>query len=48
MTKEYRIKVSGRPRKEVDLDLLVQAVLAITEQRLEAQHAVDETDEASA
>lgn len=32
MTKQWRIRVSGRPRKQPDIALLVQAVLALSEQ----------------
>lgn len=35
--KEYRIRVTGRPRKELDVDLLVQAILAIAEQQQDEQ-----------
>lgn len=49
MGKNNRIRVSGRQRAELDIDLLVQAVLAITEQRLQADCATEEDqDEASA
>jgi len=32
MTKQWRVRVSGKPRKQPDIALLVQAVLAISEQ----------------
>lgn len=32
MTKQWRVRVSGKPRKQPDVALLVQAVLALSEQ----------------
>lgn len=32
MTKRWRVRVSGKPRKQPDIALLVQAVLALSEQ----------------
>jgi hypothetical protein len=32
MTGQWRIRISGRPRKQPDIGLLVQAVLALGEQ----------------
>jgi hypothetical protein len=39
MTKQWRIRITGKPRKEPDIALLVQAVLALGEQM---QREVDE------
>lgn len=32
MTKQWKVRVSGKPRKQPDIALLVQAVLALSEQ----------------
>jgi hypothetical protein len=32
MTKQWRVRVSGKPSKQPDIALLVQAVLALSEQ----------------
>lgn len=32
MTKQWRVRISGKPRKEPDVAMLVQAVLALSEQ----------------
>lgn len=34
MGKEYRIRVTGKPKKRIDVDLLAEAVVAIAEQQL--------------
>lgn len=39
MKKEQRIRISGRPKEQLDMELLVQAILLITEQRLREQDA---------
>jgi hypothetical protein len=40
-----RIRVSGAPKKSIDLETLLQAVLLIAEQRLhEQQTAADDAD----
>ena len=37
MTQQWRIRISGKPRKEPDLALLVQAVLELGRQMQEAK-----------
>lgn len=40
MAQQWRVGISGKQRKDVDLDLLIQAVIALGEQlRREAQEA---------
>lgn len=49
MSKQYRIRVTGKPREEMDVDLLVQAILAIAaEQPVEEQVESDTSREESA
>lgn len=36
-----RIRVTGEPRQQIDVDLLVQAVILIAEQRLRAEQAAE-------
>lgn len=35
MTKQWRVRVSGKPRKQPDIALLIQAVRALSEQLAE-------------
>ena len=37
MTKQWRVRVSGKPRKQPDIALLVQAVLALSVQLAQEQ-----------
>jgi hypothetical protein len=55
MTKQWRVRVSGKPRKQPDIALLVQAVLALSEQLAQeraeretpSQPSTDSSSEAS-
>lgn len=38
---QRRIRVRGRQRDDIDLDLLVQALIAIAEERMQRQAAED-------
>lgn len=42
---QRRIRVSGKPRKQINLDLLAEAILAISEQLEPTTEAVVEADE---
>ena len=33
--KQHKIRISGKPRTELDLDLLAEAIVIITEQQLQ-------------
>jgi hypothetical protein len=44
---ERRIRVRGRQRTEIDLDLVVQALLLIGEQRWRQEHGIEEDDDDS-
>lgn len=37
MTKSHRIKVIGKPKAQINIDLLAQAILAMTEQQLQRE-----------
>jgi hypothetical protein len=39
-----RIRVSGKPKRNIDVDALLQAVLLIAEQRLHDQQQLDDRD----
>ena len=43
MTKQWRVRVHGKPRKQPDIQLLVQAVLALGQQLAQerAEYAAD-------
>jgi hypothetical protein len=45
MTKQWRVRVSGKPRKEPHVGMLVQAVLALAEQL--NQERIEEATEPS-
>jgi hypothetical protein len=42
---QRRIRVRGRQRDEIDLDLVVQALLLIGEQRWRELHGIEEKDD---
>jgi hypothetical protein len=42
-----RIRVRGRQRTEIDLDLVVQALLLIGEQRWRQEHGIEGDDDGS-
>lgn len=46
--RERRIRITGKPKREIDIDLLTQAILAIVEQQLAAEASVtDDHDNGS-